>query len=59
MIAPVADALTPLESIPGINQRTAEVIIAETAVDMSAFRSAGHLASGAALWRPHSESPGR
>jgi transposase len=34
--------LTPLESIPGINQRTAEVISAETGVDMSAFRSAGH-----------------
>jgi hypothetical protein len=30
VIAPFADALTPLESIPGINQRTAEVISAET-----------------------------
>jgi transposase len=49
VIAPFADALTPLESIPGINQRTAAVISAEIGVDMSAFRSAGHLASGAAL----------
>jgi len=44
-IAPFADALTRLDSIPGINQRTAEVIIAEIGVDMSAFPSAGHLAS--------------
>ena len=49
VIAPFADAVTRLDSIPGINQRTAEVIIAEIGVDMSAFPSAGHLASWAAL----------
>jgi transposase len=32
VIAPFADALTRLDSIPGINQRTAEVIIAEIGV---------------------------
>jgi transposase len=54
VIAPFADAVTRLDSIPGINQRTAEVIIAEIGVDMSAFPSAGHLAS----WgRPLSGQP--
>src|SRR2546425_543557 len=58
-IAPFADALTRLDSIPGINQRTAEVIIAEIGVDMSAFPSAGHLASWAALCPGNHESAGK
>src|SRR4029453_14842531 len=41
--------LNRLDSIPGINRRTAEVIIAEVGVDMSVFPSAAHLASWAAL----------
>ncbi len=59
VIAPFADALTRLDSIPGINQRTAEVIIAEIGVDMSAFPSAGHLASWAALCPGNHESAGK
>jgi len=59
VIAPFADALTRLDSIPGINQRTAEVIIAEIGVDMSAFPSAGHLASWAALCPGNNESAGK
>jgi transposase len=46
-LAPFADQLTRLDSIPGINRRTAEIIIAEVGVDMSAFPSAAHLASWA------------
>ena len=52
-LAPFADQLTRLDSIPGINRRTAEVIIAEVGVDMSAFPSAAHLASWAANSSTH------
>jgi transposase len=48
-LAPFADQLNRLDSIPGMNRRTAEVIIAEVGVDMSAFSTPGHLASWAAL----------
>jgi transposase len=58
-LAPFADQLTRLDSIPGINRRTAEVIIAEVGVDMSAFPSAAHLASWAALCPGNHESAGK
>jgi transposase len=58
-LAPFADQLTRLDSIPGINRRTAEVIIAEIGVDMSAFPSAAHLASWAALCPGNNESAGK
>jgi transposase len=58
-LAPFAEALTRLDSIPGINRRTAEVIIAEVGVDMSAFPSAAHLASWAALCPGNNESAGK
>jgi transposase len=57
--APFADQLTRLDSIPGINRRTAEVIIAEVGVDMSVFPSAAHLASWAALCPGNNESAGK
>jgi transposase len=58
-LAPFADQLTRLDSIPGINRRTAEVIIAEVGVDMSVFPSAAHLASWAALCPGNNESAGK
>jgi transposase len=58
-LAPFADQLTRLDSIPGINRRTAEVIIAEVGADMSAFPSAAHLASWAALCPGNNESAGK
>ena len=58
-LAPFADQLTRLDSIPGINRRTAEVIIAEVGVDMSAFPTAAHLASWAALCPGNNESAGK
>ena len=58
-LAPFSDQLHRLDSIPGINRRTAEVIIAEIGVDMSAFPTAGHLASWAALCPGNNESGGK
>ena len=46
-------------TIPGIQRRAAEVILAETGADMSAFASAGHLASWAGLCPGNDESAGK
>lgn len=48
-----------LETIPGVSQRVAEVIIAETGGDMSVFPTAGHLASWAGVCPGSNESAGR
>ncbi|MDT0470009.1 transposase [Streptomyces gibsoniae] len=58
-MAPFRGALDLLDTIPGINQPTAEVIIAETGGDMSRFASAKHLASWAGVCPGHHESAGR
>ena len=52
-------ALAWLDSIPGINRRIAEIIVAEVGLDMSRFPSAGHLASWAGLCPGHNESGGK
>ena len=52
-------ALDLLDTIPGINQPTAEVIIAETGDDMTRFASAKHLASWAGVCPGHHESADR
>jgi transposase len=46
-------------SIPGVKQRTAEILIAETGADMSAFPSAKHLASWAGMCPGNDESAGK
>jgi transposase len=48
-----------LETIPGVNRRTAEVILAETGGDMRQFPSAAHLASWAGLCPGNNESAGK
>ncbi|MDQ6739872.1 MAG: IS110 family transposase [Actinomycetota bacterium] len=48
-----------LMSIPGISNRIADVIIAETGADMSVFPTAGHLASWAGTAPGANESAGR
>jgi transposase len=58
-MAPFRGALDLLDTIPGINQAVAEVIIAETGGDMSRFASAKHLASWAGVCPGHHESAGR
>jgi transposase len=45
VIAPFSEEVELLESIPGVNRRTAEVLIAEIGVDMSRFPTHRHLAS--------------
>jgi transposase len=58
-IAPFAKAVELLCTIPGVQQRTAEVIIAETGGDMSAFPTAKHLASWAGICPGNDESAGK
>lgn len=58
-IAPFAEELARLDTIPGINRRTAEVVIAEIGADMSVFPSARHLASWAGLCPGNNESAGK
>jgi transposase len=53
------EAVTLLETIPGVNQRAAEVILAEIGVDMSRFPTADHLASWAGLAPGNHESGGK
>jgi len=58
-ISPFAAKVQLLCTIPGVQQRTAEVIIAETGGDMSAFPSAKHLASWAGVCPGQRESAGK
>jgi transposase len=58
-IHPFAAAVELLSTIPGVQKRTAEVIVAEIGSDMSVFPTAGHLASWAGLCPGNDESAGR
>jgi len=51
--------LAHLDTIPGVGQWTAEVILAEIGTDMSQFPSAGHLASWAGMCPGNNESAGK
>jgi transposase len=48
---PWAHQIELLQTIPGVGERIAQVIVAETGADMSRFPSAAHLASWAGLAR--------
>ena len=56
---PFAQALALLDQIPGVNQRTAQVIVAEIGLDMSRFQSEGQLASWAGMCPGNHESAGK
>jgi transposase len=58
-IAPFATAVELLCTIPGVQRRTAEVIIAEIGIDMSVFPTAKHLASWAGLCPGNDKSAGK
>ena len=54
-----AEALERLDTIPGIDRRTAEVILAELGLDMSVFPTAAHAASWVGLCPGNNESAGK
>jgi transposase len=58
-LAPFAHAVELLCTIPGVQQRTAEVIVAETGVDMSRFPSDRHLVSWAGQCPGNDRSAGK
>jgi transposase len=56
---PFAEIIALLDTIPGVAQRTAEVLVAEVGTDMSRFPTADHLASWAGLAPGNNESGGK
>src|SRR5499426_3854829 len=53
------EAIALLDTIPGVGQRAAEILIAEIGTDMSRFPSAKHLASWAGMCPGNHESAGK
>src|SRR4051794_14632189 len=58
-LGPLAPAVELLCTIPGVGRRAAEVILAETGGEMTAFRSAKHLVSWAGMCPGNDESAGK
>jgi transposase len=56
---PFAQALAILDQIPGVNQRIAQVMVAEVGLDMSRFKTAAQLASWAGMCPGNRESAGK
>jgi transposase len=59
VLAPFAAEVALLDTIPGIDRRAAEVILAEIGVDMGQFPTAAHLASWAGVCPGNNESAGK
>jgi transposase len=59
VLTPFVPAVRRLLTIPGVSQRTAEVLAAEIGTDMSRFPSEGHLAAWAGMCPGNDESAGR
>lgn len=57
--APFAEAVGRLETIPGIDRRAAENIVAEIGCDLEPFKTAGHLASWVGICPGNHESAGK
>jgi transposase len=58
-VEPFRVAIEMLTSIPGISTLSAEVIVAEIGIDMSRFKTEGHLISWAGLCPRNDESAGK
>src|SRR5213078_3091510 len=58
-LSPFADELARLDTIPGVDRQTAEVLIAEIGTEMGRFPTAGHLASWAGMCPGNHESAGK
>jgi transposase len=56
---PFAAALATWDSLPGINRRIAEILIAEMGADLQPFEDAQHLASWAGMCPGNNESAGK
>jgi transposase len=59
VMTPFSQAVDRLMTIPGVNRRAAEVIVAEIGTDMSRFPTAGHLSSWAGMCSGNHESAGK
>jgi transposase len=59
VIAPFSDKVELLDTIPGIDRRMAETLIAEIGVDMDQFPTHRHLASWAGMCPGNEESAGK
>jgi transposase len=55
----VSKAVDLLETIPGVGERVAKIIVSEIGVDMGRFPSAGHLWSWAGMCPGNNESAGK
>ena len=58
-LAPFAPEVELLKTIPGIAERTAEVLMAEIGPDLTPFATADHLASWAGMCPGNNESAGK
>ena len=59
VVAPFEAQVGLLATIPGVDRRTAQAIVAEIGVDMGRFSTAGHLASWAGMCPGQYESAGK
>jgi transposase len=59
VLGPFAEAVQRLTTIPGVERRTAEAVVAEIGTDMSRFPSEGHLAAWAGMCPGNDESAGK
>jgi transposase len=58
-LAPFQKEIERLDTIPGVSQRTAEVILAEVGTDTTRFPSTAHVASWAGMCPGNNESAGK
>jgi transposase len=59
LLAPFAEAIARLCTIPGVNQWTAENALAETGADLAPFPTEGHLASWTGICPGNHQSAGK
>ena len=58
-LAPFGDQITRIDTVPGLNERAIEGVLAEIGVDMSRFPSDDHLTAWAGLAPGNNESAGK
>ena len=59
LIAPYSAAVERLQTIPGVDRRAAEVLVAEVGTDMTRFATADHLCSWAGMSPGNDRSAGK